>query len=170
MSASSKVRWGVLSTAAIATKVSKAMHGAENAEPVAVASRNLAKAQAWGKEHNVATAYGSYEELLDSDVDAVYIGLPPALHHEWTIKAAEKGKHVLCEKPLAMNLAEAQEMAAACEQHKVMFMDGVMWVHHARAADMHTHITGAELGELRRMTSAFSFNWDEVPENNIRVK
>ena len=75
----------------------------------------------------MGTSYGSYEALLDDPaIDAVYIPLPPSMHREWTIKAAEKGKHVLCEKPLAMTASEAREMVASCREHGVQLMDGVM--------------------------------------------
>lgn len=164
------VRWGILSTANIATKVVRAMHFAENAEPVAIASRDKARARTWGHAHNVWTVYGSYEALLaDESLDAIYIPLPPSLHAEWTIKAAEHGKHVLCEKPLAVTAAEAAAMADACRQNGVQLMDGVMWVHHARTAAMHQVITEGNLGRLRRVTAAFTFNWDTIPAGNIRA-
>jgi len=167
---SKPVRWGILSTAHIGTKVSKAMHRAQGAEPLAVASRDLARAQTWAQAHNVPRAYGSYVALLeDPDIDAVYISLPPSLHHEWTIKAAEHGKHVLCEKPLARNAREAVEMSDACRQYTVQLMDGVMWVHHARTRAMREVLDRRELGDVRRMTAAFCFIWDEIPKDNIRL-
>ena len=166
----SPVRWGILSTANIATKVAHAIHLAENADLVAVASRTAARAAAWAQEHNVPTAYGSYDALLtDASLDAIYIPLPPSLHAEWTIRAAEHGKHVLCEKPLAANADEAIAMAAACRQNGVQLMDGVMWVHHDRTAEMKRKLTDDTLGRLRRVTTAFTFNWDTIPTNNIRA-
>ena len=164
------VRWGILSTANIATKVARAIHRAENAELIAVASRTEARAAAWGREHRVSTAYGTYDALLaDDTLDAIYIPLPPSLHAEWTIKAAEHGKHVLCEKPLAANAAEAIAMADACRQNGVQLMDGVMWVHHDRTMAMQRKITDGTLGKLRRVTAAFTFNWDTIPVRNIRA-
>jgi predicted dehydrogenase len=108
--------------------------------------------------------------LDDAEIDAVYIPLPPALHHEWTILAAERGKHVLCEKPLALNYSQAREMADACRQHDVQLMDGVMWVHHPRTIQMQRFVRDGTLGIVRRATAAFTFNWDEVPEKNIRLQ
>ena len=166
-----QIRWGVLSTARIATKVCQAMHDAHGAEPVAVASRDLDRARRWAAEHGVGRALGSYEELLaDPEVDAVYIGLPPSMHAEWTIRAARAGKHVLCEKPLAANLAEAEEMAAACRDNGVQLMDGTMWKHHARTAAMRGHIERGELGRPRRVTAAFTFHWDPLPMEDIRLQ
>lgn len=164
------VRWGVLGTALIATKVGKAIRNAAGAELAAIASRDLGRAQAWGRQHGATRAYGSYDELLDApDIDAVYIPLPPSMHAEWTIKAAEHGKHVLCEKPLAINLAEARTMAEACRRHNVQFMDGVMWVHHDRTPVMHGLIQGGALGEVRRVTSAFCFNGKDMKADNLRL-
>ncbi len=165
-----RVRWGILSTANIATKVAGAIHLAQNADLVAVASRTEARASAWAQEHNVPTAYGTYDALLaDASLDVIYIPLPPSLHAEWTIKAAEHGKHVLCEKPLAANADEAVAMADACHQNGVQLMDGVMWVHHERTAQMKRKLTDGTLGSLRRMTAAFTFNWDTIPAGNIRA-
>ena len=166
----SPIRWGILSTANIATKVAGAIHLAQNADLVAVASRTEARATAWAQEHNVPTAYGTYDTLLaDASLDAIYIPLPPSLHAEWTIKAAEHGKHVLCEKPLAANAEEAVAMADACHQNGVQLMDGVMWVHHERTAQMKRKLTDGALGTLRRVTAAFTFNWDTIPTGNIRA-
>ena len=165
------VRWGILSTAKIATKVCRAIKLASNAEIVAIASRTEERAENWASEHDVEQAYGSYEQLLeDESIDAIYLPTPPTLHAEWTIKAAECGKHVLCEKPLAANVEESMTMAKACEENGVQLMDGVMWVHHERTPQMRQIIEDGTLGKLRRVTSAFSFNWDAIPYDNIRAK
>ena len=165
------VRWGILSTANIATKVGTAIHRADGAELVAIASRTQERAEAWAYEHNVPRAYGNYEGLLnDPDVDAIYIPTPPSMHAEWTIKAAEHGKHILCEKPLSVTADEAIAMADACQRNGVQLMDGVMWVHHKRTAEMRAIMDDGTLGRLRRVTAAFTFNWDTIPENNIRAK
>jgi predicted dehydrogenase len=119
----------------------------------------------------VNRSYGNYQLLLeDPEIDAVYIALPPSMHAEWSIQAAQCGKHVLCEKPLAANTSEAIAMADACRQHGVQLMDGVMWVHHDRTRAMRQKLDEGLLGKLRRVTAAFSFHWDEVPEDNIRLK
>ena len=166
----SSVRWGILSTANIATKVARAIHLAQDADLIAVASRTEARAATWAQEHNIPTAYGTYAALLaDESLDAIYIPLPPSLHAEWTIKAAEHGKHVLCEKPLAANTDEAIAMADACHQNGVQLMDGVMWVHHERTSAMQQKLRDGTLGRLRRVTAAFTFNWDTIPVGNIRA-
>ncbi len=167
----SAIRWGVLGTARIATKVGTAIQAAENAQLDAIGSRSIERAAEWANDYDVSKRYGSYQHVLDDpDIDAVYIPLPPSMHREWTIKAAEAGKHVLCEKPLALNLSEATDMADACRQHNVQLMDGVMWLHHPRAAQMHQPIEDGTLGTLRRVTSAFSFNWDELPHGDFRLE
>lgn len=166
------IRWGVMGTAGIATKVGAAIHNAKGAELRAIASRNLEKAQKWAEDHGAEKSYGSYEALLgDPNIDAVYIPLPPSMHNDWAIRAARAGKHVLCEKPLTMDVAEAVEIAAVCESKGVQLMDGVMWVHHDRTALLKKILTSGEVGELRRVTSAFSFNWGPtVPTQNIRAQ
>ena len=153
------IRWGVLSTARIATKVAAAIHDTDCAEVTAVASRTQERAATWAAEHKATRSYGDYESLLnDDELDAIYIPLPPSMHAEWTVRCAEAGKHVLCEKPLAMNTTQAEEMAAACREHNVQLMDAVMWVHHPRSAEMLKPIQDGSLGELRRVTTAFSFD------------
>lgn len=167
--AKSPIRWGILSTANIATKVARAINISSNAELVAIASRTKERATSWGQKHNVPVAYSSYKELLSDDtIDAVYIPLPPSMHAEWTIRAAELGKNVLCEKPLSANSDEAVVMAEACHQNSVQLMDGVMWVHHDRTKLMKQKLDS--LGDLRRVTAAFTFNWNSIPTNNIRAK
>ena len=152
------IRWGILGTARIARKVAAAIRSTENAELAAVASRSAERAAAWAGEHSVERSFGSYEELLrDARIDAVYVPLPPAMHAEWSIRAAQAGKHVLCEKPLAMNAAEATEIVAACRDNNVQLMDATMWVHHPRAHDMR-RVIDEELGDVLRVTTAFSLN------------
>jgi predicted dehydrogenase len=115
-------------------------------------------------------ACGSYLELLeDPGIDAVYIPLPPSLHCQWTCLAAQYGKHVLCEKPLAMNLAEAQQMSDACAAANRQLMDGVMWVHHERTKAMREIIRSHALGSLRRFTAGFS-NGANLGPQDIRFQ
>ncbi len=158
------IRWGVLGAARITAKVAPAITEASGCELSAIAARNVDRAQEWAKTYGASTVHGSYDALLDDpNIDAVYIPLPPHLHHEWTIKAAEHGKHVLCEKPLALSYIEVQEMWDACRQNNVQFMDGVMWHHHPRTHAMLDYIHSGKLGTPRRVTSAFTFCWPEVP-------
>ncbi|HJQ73692.1 MAG TPA: Gfo/Idh/MocA family oxidoreductase, partial [Gaiellaceae bacterium] len=112
------VTWGIVSTADINRKVIPGAHASDKVDLVAVASRDRARAEAYAREWEIPRAYGSYEELLaDPDVEAVYIPLPNTLHAEWSIKALDAGKHVLCEKPFAATAAEARSMADAARQH-----------------------------------------------------
>jgi predicted dehydrogenase len=182
------VRWGILGTARIASKVARAIHTAHGAQLAAVASRDADRARSWLDRHTVghATAdakvaflsagapvasYGSYLELLrQPDIDAVYLPLPPSLHCEWTCCAAQHAKHVLCEKPLAMNFAEAERMKDVCQSADRQLMDGVMWVHHERTPAMRKILSSGALGRLRRVTSAFSFNATEFRSDNIRFQ
>ncbi|MFO1020018.1 MAG: Gfo/Idh/MocA family oxidoreductase [Planctomycetales bacterium] len=165
------LRWGILGTAKIAQKVRRAIGLDEGSACVGIASRSPEKAAEWGKVQNVPRSYGGYEALLDDpEIEAVYIPLPPSIHHEWTIRTAEAGKHVLCEKPLAVNHTQASEMAAACREHGVQLMDGVMWQHHPRTKQMIKEIERGALGNLRRLMSGFSFCWDPLPVENIRLQ
>ena len=128
-----KIRWGVLSTANIGVaKVLPAMQRGALCDVTAIASRDLAKAQATAKQLGIPKAYGSYEELLaDPDIDAIYNPLPNHLHVPWSIKAIEAGKHVLCEKPIALTTAEAQTLADAAKQHpQLKVMEAFMYRHH----------------------------------------
>lgn len=150
-----KVRWGIIGTAEIATKVVAGMHDAENADVVAVASRSLDRAQTWADEHDVPQAFGSYDELLaDESIDAVYIPVPTALRNEWIKKAARAGKHVYAEKPLADGIEEAIDV---CKENGVQFMDGTMWLHSNRTQDIEQRIANGDIGDVRRVTSAFTF-------------
>lgn len=165
----SSCRWGILGAASIARKNVRAMHLADNATPLAIASRTFEKAAAFAAEHGLDRAHGSYEALLeDPDVDAVYVPLPTTLHREWTIRAAEAGKHVLCEKPVAANASDVEAMIEACRDAGVQFMDGLMFMHHARMRRVES--TLQRLGpEPDLVTSRFSFRGDAAFfENNIR--
>src|SRR5437867_2763804 len=111
-----RLRWGILGTSRIADLQARTIRSSGNCELRAVASRDLGIAQAWARERAVPLAFGSYEEMLRSDeIDAVYIPLPNSLHKEWSVRAAQNGKHVLCEKPLATSPADVQEMMEAAE-------------------------------------------------------
>jgi len=164
------VRFGVFGTGRITRKVGPAIARTPGAELAAVASRDAERAAAWASQHGAARSSGSYAELLDDPgLDALYIALPPSLHREWTVRAAERGLHVLCEKPLAPSIAEAEEMADACRRHGVQLMDGVMWVHTPRAAMMRAVLNEGTLGEVRRVTSAFTFKPDAWRPGEFRL-
>lgn len=140
MSAPHPINFGILGCADIARKVSRAIALAPNSALLAVASRSLDKAHRFAAANGFpadAHVYGSYHDLLDDPyVDAVYVPLPTSLHVEWAVAAAEKGKHVLLEKPVALSAAEFDVIVGACEKSGVQFMDGTMWMHHPRTARM----------------------------------
>ena len=155
----STVRWGILSTARHGEKMMlPAFRQASDTELVAIASRDEARARAFAQEHGIPTSYGSYEALLDDpDVDAIYIPLPNNLHKEWAIKAAQAGKHVLCEKPIGLNAAEAEEMVAAFKQAGRILCETFQWRHHPQAHAVKELIQDGTIGEVRLIDAGFSF-------------
>ena len=163
-----KIRWGVLGVAKIATtKVIPAMQRASNCEVAAIASRYLDKAQAAAEQLGIPQAYGSYEELLkDPSIDAIYNPLPNHLHVPWSIHAAEAGKHVLCEKPIGLSVAQTRELIAARDKAGVKVGEAFMARTHPqwlRAAEL---VREGRIGELRVVSGYFSyFNRDP---NNVR--
>lgn len=168
-----KLRWGFMGTASIATKNYLALTTSADNEIVAVASRSLDRAREWAEARSAAASiacYSSYGELLaDARVEAVYIPLPTTLHLEWVLAAAAAGKHVLVEKPCAVRLADLRTMVAACAKAGVLFMDGVMYMHHARLPAMMAALPAC--GPLRRLDSGFSFAADaSFFASNIRVQ
>ena len=166
-----KLRWGIMGCAQIATgSVMPAIQESETGVIHAIASRGLTKSSAVAAEFGIEKAYGSYEELLaDPDVDAVYIPLPNHLHCEWVIRAAEAGKHVLCEKPVALNSLEAEAMVAACRKAGVLLAEAYMYRHHPRIAELQEIIASGEIGELRSIRGTFTYN-DATDTSNIRFK
>jgi xylose dehydrogenase (NAD/NADP) len=157
-----KLGWGVLSTSNIGRiAVNPAIQASSNGELLAVASRDEDKAQAFAADLKIPTSYGSYEALLDDErIEAVYNPLPNSLHKEWTIKAAERGKHILCEKPLALNAAECREMEAAAASNGVKLLEAFMYRFHPRTEKVLEMIRGGALGELRQIRSTFTFPLD----------
>jgi len=163
-----KVRWGILSTANIALKkVIPAMQRSSSCEIAAIASRDLSKAEAAANALNIPHAYGSYEELLaDESIEAVYNPLPNHLHVPWTLKAAEAGKHVLCEKPIALNAEEAKALLDARDRYRVRIQEAFMVRTHPQWLETHRLIQAGRIGTLRSITGFFSyFNSDPA---NIR--
>ena len=164
------LRWGVLSPARIGTeKVIPAMQRAERCQVVALASRDAARAEQAANQLGIPRAHGSYEALLaDPEVDAVYIPLPNHLHAEWTIAAAAAGKHVLCEKPLALGAAEAESMVTACATAGVVLYEAFMYRFHPSWLAVQDLVAGGRIGELRAVDVWFSyFNDDPANIRNI---
>ncbi|PWA35181.1 NAD(P)-binding domain-containing protein [Artemisia annua] len=136
--AETKIRFGILGCANIARKISRAILLSPNSTISAIGSRSLDKATAFALENNFpesAKVYGSYDAVLDDrDVDAVYVPLPTSLHLQWAVLASQKKKHILLEKPVALNAGELDTILEACERSGVQFMDATMWMHHPRTA------------------------------------
>ena len=162
------VRWGILSTANIGmAKVTPAIGRGRSCEVIAIASRHPDRGREAAEQLRIPNWYGTYEELLASDeIDAVYIPLPNDMHAEWTIKAAAAGKHVLCEKPLAMSAAQGQEMADACREYGVKLAEAFMYRHHPTWVEARRLIVEGAIGELQAVQSWFSYFNDDA--GNIR--
>jgi predicted dehydrogenase len=164
------VRWGVLSTANIGMeKVTPAIQKAASCEVVAIASRDLSKAEGAARRLGIAGAYGSYDALLAAgDVDAVYIPLPNDMHAPWVERAAAAGKHVLCEKPLAVSARQAEQMVDAARVAGILLMEAFMYRHHPTWVEAVRLVRDGRIGRLQAVQSWFGYyNEDEA---NIRNK
>lgn len=158
------LNFGILGCARIVRRaVAAALAATPAAQLAAIASRDQQTAHAWADEYRIPTVHDSYQALIaDPAIDAVYIPLPNELHKPWVLAAAAAGKHVLCEKPLALNAAEAQEMVDACRRHGVILFEAFMWRHQARVAHARKILAGGQLGELRLVKMDFSFDIDRT--------
>lgn len=165
-----KVKWGVLGTADIARRCTiPGMQKADNCYLYAVAGRSMEKAEQFKEMFGFEKAYGSLEALLDDqEVEAVYIPLPNTLHKEWVLKAAAKGKHILCEKPLAGTEEDVKEMIEACEKAGVVFMEAFAYLHSPFIKSVKETLDSGVIGELSFMESIF-VTPGYTPEN-IRVR
>jgi len=162
-----RLRWGALSTSNFAIrKVIPAMQNGEYCSVEAIASRNLASAQQVAAHLNIPKAYGSYEELLaDPGIEAVYIPLPNHLHVPWSIKALQAGKHVLCEKPIALSAPQARQLLEEAKKHpKLKIMEAFMYRHHPQWKKAKEIIKEGKIGELGMITSFFSY-YNANPDN-----
>jgi xylose dehydrogenase (NAD/NADP) len=154
-------RWGLLSTARINRRLIPAIRAAAGNELVGVASRELGVAAEYAAEWGISRIFGSYQEMLDSDlVDAVYVSLPNSLHAEWAVRAAQAGKHVLCEKPLAVSLDECDQIMAVAEASGVVVAEAVMYLYHPLIAQLAEIVGSGALGEIQLVKGAFSFLLD----------
>ena len=162
-----KIRWGVLSTANIGLeKVIPAMQQGEYCEMAVIASQSLERAKGAAAQLGIAKAYGSYEELLaDTEIDAVYIPLPNHLHVPWSIKALKAGKHVLCEKPIGLKTAEAEDLLKEAQKYpELKVMEAFMYRHHPQWQRAKQLVTEGKIGDLRTIHSFFSY-YNADPEN-----
>ena len=164
------LRWGILSTAKIAREfLIPSIHDAENATLAAIASRDIEKARALAARTSAAHAFGSYDEMLASDrIDAVYIPLPSSQHVEWAIRAADAGKHVLVEKPLALKAADIDKVIAARDRNKVVVSEAFMVTYHPQWAKVRDLLASGAIGTLRHVQGAFSYY--NVDPANMRNK
>jgi xylose dehydrogenase (NAD/NADP) len=167
-----KLRWGILGCADIAiNRFIPALLKSETGEIGAIASRDAARAAATAQTLGILKHYGDYRSLLaDPNIDAVYIPLPNHLHCEWTIRSAEAGKHVLCEKPFAMNAKEAEAMGDACQSNGVRLAEALMYRHHARYDRVKEILQSGEIGTVRSFFGSFTFNITNRERNDIRFK
>lgn len=156
---SEQIRWGILSTARIGIKkVIPAIKNSRNGIVTAIASRDVERARAVAKELEIKNAYGSYEELLaDNRVDAIYIPLPNSMHAEWAIKCAQAGKPTLCEKPLAISAAEAQQMVNAFQSRNLLFAEAFMYRFHPQNQRVWQMVQDGAIGDVQIMSASFSF-------------
>jgi D-xylose 1-dehydrogenase (NADP+, D-xylono-1,5-lactone-forming) len=165
----SPVKWGIVSTADINRKVIPGAYASDKVDLVAVASRDRARADSYAREWEIPRAYASYEDLLaDPEIEAVYISLPNTLHVEWSIKALEAGKHVLCEKPFTRHPEEADEAFDVAEREGRLLSEAFMYRHNPQTATLVELVRDGAIGELRLIRSAFSYGLYD--EENIRLR
>ena len=164
-----KIKWGVLGTAGIARKQTiPGMLKADNCELYAIAGRNMEKAESFKEMFGFEKAYGSYMELLeDPEVEAVYIPLPNNLHGEWTIKAAQHKKHVLCEKPLSGTPQETKEMIRVCDEEGVIFMEAYAYLHSPIIAKLKEQMESGLIGDVNFIETCF---YTPGYVDNIRIR
>lgn len=153
-----RVRWGLLGTARINQKLMPAIRKTERSELAAVASRSQDRAERYASERGIPLAYGTYADLLaDSQVDAVYIPLPNSLHVEWSIKAAQAGKHVLCEKPMALTPEDVDRMRDAARANGVVLQEAFMYRFHPQTHHVQELVNQGAIGDVRTVRASFTF-------------
>jgi predicted dehydrogenase len=163
------VTWGIISTADINRKVIPGAHASAKVHLVAVASREQSRAETYAKEWAIERAYGTYDALLaDDEIEAVYISLPNTMHCEWSIRAVEAGKHVLCEKPLSRHPDEVAEAFDAAERTGRLLSEAFMYRHNPQTARLVELVTAGAIGELRLIRSTFGYGLYD--ESNIRLR
>lgn len=163
-----KIKWGIVGCGNIANKFASDLSLVKDAELQAVASRNLEKAAAFGQKHNSKKNYGSYDELfLDTDVDIVYIATPHNFHCELSLKAMGHNKHVLCEKPLAINGKEAQKMIALSKEKNLFFMEGLWTRFNPTFVEVKQRIDNGEIGDVKYIKADFSFKSDHPLDSRV---
>jgi len=163
------LKWGLLSTARINRVINHALNASPSNQLMAVASRSFEKASTYARQWKIPKPYGSYDELLqDPEIDVVYISLPNHLHAEWTIKCLEAGKHVLCEKPLALETADVDRIKETSIKAGKLVMEAFMYRHHPQTAKVFELINQGAIGKLQFIRGSFTFNIKN--EDDIRLK
>ena len=163
------VKWGILSTADINKKLLAGAAESDDVDVVAVGSRDLDRAEAFAETWDIPRAYGTYEELLaDPEVEAVYIPLPNTMHSEWSIKAMEAGKHVLCEKPFSKHIGDVERAFDAADATGMHLSEAFMYRHHPQTARLAELVASGAIGELRVIRSVFSYSLYDA--GNIRLR
>lgn len=164
-----KVRWGILGTARIIRRMIPGMKAAANAELRAIASRDPEKGRETAAKWGIPVVHTGYDALLaDPEIDAIYIPLPNAFHAEWCIKAAQAGKHVLCEKPIALQPQDVAAIEASAQANQVRVMEGFMYRFHPQQARLRELLAAGEIGEARVLRGTFAFSI-ATPGYNIRL-
>ncbi len=168
MQAAKPVKWAILGAGKIAAKFAGALHEVESAIPFAVGSRDLNKAAGFAAELGFERPFGSYQAVLECpEVDAVYIATPHPFHAEWTVRAAQAGKHILCEKPMAMNVGEARSMFDAARQHGVFLMEAFMYRCHPQTRELVRLVADDRIGDIRIIESSFNYRASFNPQGRL---
>ena len=162
------LRWGILGTGNIARQFCEGLATSRRTRLACVGSRTESSARSFAQSHRIPSAHGSYDAVLsDPDVDAVYVSLPNSLHHEWTLKALSAGKHVLCEKPVAANRAQAEEMFSAARRHDRVLVEAFMYRAHPLTHAVVETVRAGGIGELKLVRTSFCYRTTRI-DGNIR--
>src|SRR5437868_4178110 len=171
MASNRPVRWGVISAAQIGLNhVIPAIQRSANGRVVCLGTPRREEVREKAEKLGIPRVYDQYDAVLeDPEVEAVYIPLPNSMHREWTLRAAEAGKHILCEKPMALTAAESREMIAACRQRGVRLMEAFMYRFHPQQATIREVLASGRIGAIKMVRSAFTFRLDLSDTSNIRL-
>lgn len=168
MNSLKKIKWGIIGCGNIANKFASDLALIEDAELLAVASRNIGKAKKFAKKHSAKTAYGSYDQLfLDTNIDIVYVATPHTSHAELSIKAMEHGKHVLCEKPLSINKKEATAIIETSQRTRLFFMEALWTRFNPNLIAVKKRIDSGEIGEIKYINADFAFKSDKSLDSRV---
>lgn len=161
-----RLRFGILGTGNIAAQFAQGLASSTRCTAASVGSRSAASATAFASHHHIPAAHSSYEAVLaDPDVDAVYISLPNAMHHPWTLEALAAGKHVLCEKPLAVTAPQAEEMFDAAGRHGRILVEAFMYRSHPMMKQVVSHVRRGTIGRLKLLRTSFCYRTTNIQEN-----